>query len=254
MTTYHNGGDSTTAINNPYLYRGYYYDSNLGLYYLQSRYYDPVTCRFINADDISVIGATPSALTDKNLFAYCDNNPVMRADHDGYFWGTVFDVISLGISIVDVINNPDDVWAWIGLAGDIVDLLPIVSGVGEVTDLLRVANKADCVVDIVKTTNKVDNISDSVKVTTKIHGNSLKTTKETIGYALRKIDTGEIMKFGETTRGVQRYSKKFYIENGVYMDIMARGSKYDMHYWQHNQILNYMKVNGTRPIWNKSNW
>ena len=40
----------TTAIVNPYTYRGYYYDSDLGLYYLQSRYYDPNTCRFINAD------------------------------------------------------------------------------------------------------------------------------------------------------------------------------------------------------------
>ena len=76
----------STAIVNPYLYRGYYYDSDLGFYYLQSRYYDPITCRFINADDISVIAASPASLTDKNLFAYCDNNPVMRVDKNGEFW------------------------------------------------------------------------------------------------------------------------------------------------------------------------
>ena len=42
------------ALLNPIRYRGYYYDSETGLYYLQSRYYDPTTCRFVNADDLSM--------------------------------------------------------------------------------------------------------------------------------------------------------------------------------------------------------
>ena len=42
--------------------------------------------RFISADEIAVITASPTALTDKNLYAYCDNNPVMRGDGDGEFW------------------------------------------------------------------------------------------------------------------------------------------------------------------------
>ena len=45
-TSYYNSGSTTTATKNPFKYRGYYYDSNLGLYYLQSRYYDQNTCRF----------------------------------------------------------------------------------------------------------------------------------------------------------------------------------------------------------------
>ena len=77
---------STTAALNPFRYRGYYYDSDLGLYYLNSRYYDPNTGRFISADNEAVITATPDALTDKNLYAYCDNNPVMRRDDGGEFW------------------------------------------------------------------------------------------------------------------------------------------------------------------------
>ena len=154
---YYNGGASTTAAKNPYKYRGYYYDSDLGLYYLQTRYYDAKTSRFISPDTASILTATPAALTDKNLYAYCDNNPVMRIDNGGMFWGTLFDVISLGMSIVDVYNNPNDVWAWIGLAGDIVDLLPIVSGVGEVTDALRITTKADDFIDA------ADNVHDSVK-------------------------------------------------------------------------------------------
>ena len=83
---YLNGGDSTGAQYNPFRYRGYYYDTDLGMYYLQSRYYDPNTCRFISPDTAAVLTATPMALTDKNLYAYCDNNPVNRVDGDGEFW------------------------------------------------------------------------------------------------------------------------------------------------------------------------
>ena len=72
---------------NPIRYRGYFYDEETGLYYLQSRYYDPETCRFISADEASVVTVSPdSANYDKNLYAYCDNNPVMRADEGGAFW------------------------------------------------------------------------------------------------------------------------------------------------------------------------
>ena len=50
------------------------------MYYVNSRYYDPAVKRMINADDDSLSTATPQGLTDKNYFAYCDNNPVTRAD------------------------------------------------------------------------------------------------------------------------------------------------------------------------------
>ena len=74
---------------NPFRYRGYYFDSESGFYYLNSRYYDPQVKRFISADSIGVIGATPDSLTDKNLYAYCDNNPIMRVDDGGEFWNIV---------------------------------------------------------------------------------------------------------------------------------------------------------------------
>ena len=73
----------------------------------------------------------------------------MRRDDGGQFWDTVFDVVSLAFSVADVINNPSDPWAWAGLAGDVVDLIPFVSGVGEATDIIRVANKADDIVDAI---------------------------------------------------------------------------------------------------------
>ena len=69
-----------TSLNNPLKYRGYYYDSDLGLYYLQSRYYDANTCRFINADGYV---STGQGFTGYNMFAYCNNNPVMYRDDSG---------------------------------------------------------------------------------------------------------------------------------------------------------------------------
>ncbi len=71
---------------NPIRYRSYYYDTETGYYYLQSRYYNPEIGRFINMDDISAVMASDTTVTDKNLYAYCDNNPVMRIDDDGEFW------------------------------------------------------------------------------------------------------------------------------------------------------------------------
>ena len=70
------------ADENPFRYRGYHYDTNTGFYYLQSRYYDPLTCRFINADDTSNLAANGDVVSF-NLFAYCGNNPVIRKDDGG---------------------------------------------------------------------------------------------------------------------------------------------------------------------------
>ena len=75
----------TMAEINPLRYRGYYYDAELDMYYLQSRYYDPQVGRFINADactypDLGFLGY--------NLFVYCGNNPVCNVDYSGESWLT----------------------------------------------------------------------------------------------------------------------------------------------------------------------
>ena len=73
------------ATLNPFRYRKYVYDPETGLYCLGSRYYDPEVGRFVNADDTDVIFAKPQELYSKNLYVYCDNNPVIREDIQGYF-------------------------------------------------------------------------------------------------------------------------------------------------------------------------
>ena len=70
----------TMANINPLRYRGYYYDGETGFYYLQSRYYDPATRRFLNADSLA---STGQGFVGTNMFAYCNNNPVMGYDPSG---------------------------------------------------------------------------------------------------------------------------------------------------------------------------
>ena len=65
---------------NPFRYRGYYYDYDTGLYYLQSRYYNPQWGRFLNADGYV---STGTGLPGYNMYAYCNNNPVMGYDPNG---------------------------------------------------------------------------------------------------------------------------------------------------------------------------
>ena len=68
------------AAVNPLRYRGYFYDTETGLYYLQSRYYDPTVKRFINADSY---GSTGQGFLGYNMFAYCGNSPSNNADSTG---------------------------------------------------------------------------------------------------------------------------------------------------------------------------
>lgn len=83
---------------NPFRYRGYYYDIETGLYYLNSRYYDPSTGRFINADGLNFL--EQDKINGLNLYAYCGNNPVMNIDPNGNFFlsfliaGILFGAIS----------------------------------------------------------------------------------------------------------------------------------------------------------------
>lgn len=86
----------TMADVNPLRYRGYYFDAETGFYYVFSRYYDPEICRFINADDASNLGVN-SDFASINLFAYCGNNPVNRADDGGDFWHIVVGAVIGGV-------------------------------------------------------------------------------------------------------------------------------------------------------------
>ena len=77
---------------NPFRYKGYYYDVETGLYYCRSRYYDPAIRRFISADDTQVLRDNLDMLGEKNLYVYCDDNPITRSDSDGQLWHKLVEI------------------------------------------------------------------------------------------------------------------------------------------------------------------
>lgn len=83
-----NGNDITDENHignlNSLRYRGYYYDREMGLFYVGSRYYNPEWGRFINTDEINVLAVDQDSLIENNLFVYCLNNPVNMTDDDGH--------------------------------------------------------------------------------------------------------------------------------------------------------------------------
>ncbi len=105
-TTVHNDSASASIAEwNPFKYRGYYYDEDLGLYYLQTRYYDSTTGRFINADNM--MSGVNGSLHGYNLYAYCFNNPVSLSDLSGNWpsWSNIFkgsSWLAIGITAVCV--------------------------------------------------------------------------------------------------------------------------------------------------------
>jgi RHS repeat-associated protein len=108
----------TVGLKNPYRYRGYRYDTETGLYYLQSRYYNPEMGRYINADDVEFLGATGTLLS-YNLFGYCDNNPVNKVDYNGNepitltILGICFLVTALiTLFTINLATNPEFLRSW----------------------------------------------------------------------------------------------------------------------------------------------
>ena len=117
QTSYTQSGlnNKTIALLNPFRYRSYYYDVETGLYYLNSRYYDPEIGRFINADDISILSEGKDFFNGLNLYAYCGNNPVNDIDNNGDWSWKAFWKILAGIAIIVSISVAVAVTA--GIAG-----------------------------------------------------------------------------------------------------------------------------------------
>lgn len=115
------------AQTNPFRYRGYYYDSESGFYYLQSRYYDPQIGRFISADSYA---STGQDFVGYNMFAYCGNNPVTRADGSGGFWHLVVGGVIGGVvgAISSAVSGGDAVDVLIGAVAGVAGGVLAASG------------------------------------------------------------------------------------------------------------------------------
>ena len=109
-----NTSDSFIGNINPFRYRGYYYDVETGLYYLQTRYYDPQAGRFLSPDSVDYIA--PDIIGGLNLYAYCNNNPVMYSDPEGTFvWALIMAGIGAAASVIgraigDLVSREPSTW------------------------------------------------------------------------------------------------------------------------------------------------
>lgn len=138
-------GDEVLGNLNPFRYRSYYYDTETGLYYLQTRYYDPETGRFISQDSVEY--ADPESINGLNLYAYCGNNPVMRIDPTGTFLFSFLIAVLAGALIgglvggVSAVANGDNFWGGFlsgALVGGVLGGAMILGG----ATMLAVAGKA----------------------------------------------------------------------------------------------------------------
>ena len=150
---------TTLGTHNPLRYRGYVYDTETELYYLQSRYYNPDTGRFLNADAFT---STGQGFTGNNMFAYCGNNPVARKDDGGAFWHLVVGGILGGIigGISAAVSGGDAVDVLIGVAAGAASGVLAASGAGLATEIVgnavisMASNAASQVNSIVKDEDK----------------------------------------------------------------------------------------------------
>ncbi len=111
----------TMADANPFRYRGYYYDTETGFYYLQTRYYDSTICRFINADNYELVSELASVPGQLNMYTYCGNNPIMYTDETGEFFLTALLVgviagalIGATVAGVSAGNSGETGWSLVG--------------------------------------------------------------------------------------------------------------------------------------------
>ena len=158
---------------NPIRYRSYYYDVETSLYYLESRYYDPETGRFLNADSLSYLG-DGSDLQNYNLYSYCENNPVMYCDPSGHSIDTVLDIFFLCLDFNNLLAGGWKDWKnWVGLGMDILfAVVPFATGGNQI---VKLANFTDDISDFNKITvigetmSRVETVSQFVNATDNLY-------------------------------------------------------------------------------------
>jgi RHS repeat-associated protein len=153
------GNASHIANVNPYRYRGYRFDLESGLGYLESRYYNLSWNRFISSD--GHLGGT-GVSQNQNLYTYCSNNPIMFSDSSGRWIESALDIAGLAWSIYDMSTNPS--WENAGwLLLDVICLaLPVITGSYAVKAAVKGANAVDTAADSLKT---IDKAQDALVVT-----------------------------------------------------------------------------------------
>ena len=219
--TSNNADNMLIAERNPLRYRSYVYDSESGLYYLQSRYYSPEIGRFISADAYAMTYETPIGA---NMFAYCGNNPVMNIDPTGDVFGTVFDIVSLGYSIYQAAKNPDDPMAKLAVVADAASLLiPMVSGGGAA---VRAGAKAGKVLGATGAAKHSDEMIQSMQALCFVAGTPVLVENGSI--PIEDISVGDVVWAGNPETGenaLKRVVRTFVNETNELIHLTINGEK-----------------------------
>ncbi len=140
-------------------YRGYYYDDEIRLYYVGSRYYDCNIGRYLNADDSDVLDNTQGGLINTNLFAYCLNNPVNHSDPSGYW---VVDAIFLAADIAEMAMHPSAA----GAAMILIDIVCFADASGAASAGVHAIEAGSKILKVAKV---VDETKDVIRITDETH-------------------------------------------------------------------------------------
>ena len=165
---------------NPIRYRGYYFDTETGLYYLQTRYYDPEIGRFINADAIEFL--VPNQITGLNLYSYCNNNPVMDADSNGCIGfltmlaiGAVVGLIVGGVSSV-VTQAAENDWDWNSVDARVVAVDAVFGAIDGALSTTGIGTIASIILNPV--------LSGAQTITTAMITNDMDNLGEEVGFSM----------------------------------------------------------------------
>lgn len=217
---------NSIGYKNPYRYRGYRYDNETGLYYLQSRYYDPEIGRFIGADDLL---ATSCGVLEHNMYAYCNNNPINQMDSSG----------DISIAIVGLV---------IGIAALVISSFNSSSNTGVVSSLVEgVGSVASSV------TSGVKNAVSTVKAKTRKKRD--KNKRENMIYTL-KNKNGKVIYVGRTNN--KNDTKARHKRNPSRINLNFEIEVENLNWWEARgleqyYIMHYSTLNKANPANNQIN-
>lgn len=217
---------NSIGYKNPYRYRGYRYDNETGLYYLQSRYYDPEIGRFISADDLL---ATSCGVLEHNMYAYCNNNPINQMDSSG----------DISIAIVGLV---------IGIAALVISSFNSSSNTGVVSSLVEgVGSVASSV------TSGVKNAVSTVKAKTRKKRD--KNKRENMIYTL-KNKNGKVIYVGRTNN--KNDTKARHKRNPSRINLNFEIEVENLNWWEARgleqyYIMHYSTLNKANPANNQIN-
>ena len=158
---------STNIANiNPFRYRGYYYDTETSLYYLQTRYYDPEVGRFIFPDKYTTTG---QGVIGNNMFAYCNNNPIQYKDDNGDFCiqaAIIGGIVDAGVSIMCSIFDAAEKHEQLNVGEMLFDAgvsfaLGFISSGSELKAIEKAVNIVDAGVSFVTSISRGDSLEEA---------------------------------------------------------------------------------------------